>query len=106
MADRDALDGLPARAKALLRKRAQPKWIAPMLATLTDERFSRAGWLFEPKWDGERCLAFRGARELRLFSRNRKSLTGKYPEIVRAFQRQKSECFIADGEIVTFKNGR
>jgi hypothetical protein len=29
------------------------------LATLTDEVFSRQGWLFEPKWDGERCLAFR-----------------------------------------------
>jgi ATP-dependent DNA ligase len=29
-----------------------------MLATLTKERFSRAGWLFEPKLDGERCLAF------------------------------------------------
>jgi len=105
VADHNPFDRLPAEAKGRLRKRSLPKWIAPMLATLTDERFSRAGWLFEPKWDGERCLAFRGARELRLFSRNRKSLTGKYPEIVRAFQRQKSECFIADGEIVTFKNG-
>jgi len=28
-----------------------------MLATLTAERFSREGWLFEPKFDGERCLA-------------------------------------------------
>jgi hypothetical protein len=35
-----------------------------MLATLTDERFSREGWLFEPKWDGERCLAFRRGRNL------------------------------------------
>ena len=25
-----------------------------MMATLTDERFSQQGWLFEPKWDGER----------------------------------------------------
>ena len=43
-------------------------WIAPMLATLTDERFSRQGWLFEPKWDGERCLAFRRGGDVRLFS--------------------------------------
>jgi bifunctional non-homologous end joining protein LigD len=49
MSGRDLLDGLPADAKARLRKRAQPKWVAPMLSTLTDEVFSRQGWLFEPK---------------------------------------------------------
>ena len=54
MADRNPLNRLPAEAKARLRKKSQPEWIAPMLATLTDERFSRQGWLFEPKWDGER----------------------------------------------------
>ena len=59
MTSRNPLHGLPAEVKARLRKRAQPRWVAPMLATLTDERFSREGWLFEPKWDGERCLAFR-----------------------------------------------
>jgi bifunctional non-homologous end joining protein LigD len=105
MADRDALDGLSARARALLRKRAQPKWVAPMLATLTDERFSREGWLFEPKWDGERCLAFRRGRELNLFSRNRIRLNEKYPELTAAFYRQQTDSFIADGEIVTFKDG-
>src|SRR5260221_8470078 len=105
MADRDALDGLPARAKALLRKRAQPKWVAPMLATLTDERFSRVGWLFEPKWDGERCLVFRHGRTLNLFSRNRKCLNEKYPEIAAAFYNQPAASFIADGEIVAIDNG-
>ena len=59
MASRNPLDELPAEAKARLRELPQPTWVAPMLATLTDERFSREGWLFEPKWDGERCLAFR-----------------------------------------------
>jgi DNA ligase D-like protein (predicted ligase) len=76
-----------------------------MLATLTDERFSREGWLFEPKWDGERCLAFRDGSDLRLFSRNRKRLNDKYPEISKAFDRQKTNSFIADGEIVAFNDG-
>jgi DNA ligase D-like protein (predicted ligase) len=76
-----------------------------MLATLTDERFSREGWLFEPKWDGERCLAFRHGRELRLLSRNRKRLNDKYPEITAAFDQQEADSFIADGEIVTFNDG-
>jgi len=76
-----------------------------MLATLTSERFSHAAWLFEPKWDGERCLAFRRGRDLSLWSRNRQSLTEKYPEVTLAFRQQKTEWFIADGEIVTFKDG-
>jgi bifunctional non-homologous end joining protein LigD len=103
--ERNPLNGLPTEAKARLRKITQPTWVAPMLATLTDERFSREGWLFEPKWDGERCLVFRHGYELGLFSRNRKRLDEKYPEITAAFQRQKTDSFIADGEIVTFKDG-
>src|SRR3982075_2061896 len=95
-------DGLPAEAKARLRKGAQPIWVAPMLATLTDEVFSRQGWLFEPKWDGERCLAFRRGRELNLFSRNRIRLNEKYPEVVEAIYQQQTTSFIADGETVTF----
>src|ERR1700740_1613007 len=105
MAYRSALDELPPSAKARLYRRAQPPWVAPMLATLTDDRFSREGWLFEPKWDGERCLAFRHGHELNLFSRNRKRLNEKYPEIAAAFDRQKAESFIVDGEIVAFKDG-
>src|SRR6195256_5719000 len=102
MFGRNLLDGLPVDAKTRLRKRAQPKWVAPMLATLTDEVFSRQGWLFEPKWDGERCLAFRRGRELNLFSRNRVRLNEKYPEVVEAIHQQETTSFIVDGEIVTF----
>src|ERR1700751_6361856 len=105
MVDGDSLNRLPAEAKVRLRKKSQPEWIAPMLATLTGKRFSREGWLFEPKWDGERCLAFRRGRELNLFSRNRIRLNEKYPELTAAFYRQQTESFIADGEIVTFKDG-
>jgi bifunctional non-homologous end joining protein LigD len=105
MVDRNPLELLPSRAKARLVKRTQPKWVAPMLATLTDARFSQEGWLFEPKWDGERCLVFRRKRDLSLFSRNRIRLDQKYPEIVAALRRQRIDCFIADGEIVAFKDG-
>src|SRR3982075_4470859 len=105
MTRRNPLDELPAGAKIRLRKQAEPGWVAPMLATLTDERFSREGWLFEPKWDGERCLAFRSGGELNLFTRNRIRLNEKYPELTAAFHRQRTDSFIADGEIVTFKDG-
>jgi bifunctional non-homologous end joining protein LigD len=105
MSGRNALNVLPADARARLQERAQPKWIAPMLATLTDEYFSRQGWLFEPKWDGERCLAFRSGRDLNLFSRNRIRLNAKYPEVVEGIYQQKTTSFVADGEIVTLEKG-
>ena len=102
MFGRNLLGRLPADAKARPRKGAQPKWVAPMSATLTDEVFSRQGWLFEPKWDGERCLAFRRGRDLNLFSRNRIRLNAKYPEVIEAIHQQETTSFIADGEIVAF----
>src|SRR5258708_10013403 len=111
MADRqvrrhaDPLNALPAEAKARLRKRPQPEWVGPMLATLTQERFSREGWLFEPKFGGERCLAFRDGPHLRLFSRHRKLLNAKYPEVVPAFQRAKAASSIAAGQLVTIDAG-
>src|SRR5215831_19126713 len=98
-----ALDRLPAGVKKGLRSSLQPAWVAPMLATLTEERFSREGWLFEQKFDGERCLVFRRGRELSLYSRNRKRLNEKYPELVEALLLQDARNFIVDGEIVAFQ---
>src|SRR5438270_13151763 len=87
------------------RKSAMPDWLSPMLATLTEERFSREGWLFEPKLDGERCLVFGRPTKVELFSRNQKLLNAKYPELVEAFEAYKYPCFIGDGEIVAFDKG-
>jgi bifunctional non-homologous end joining protein LigD len=89
-----------------LKKKSEPKWTAPMLATLTDRRFSDEKWIYERKLDGERCLAFRKGRKIILFSRNRKQLNDTYPELVDSFLKQGAEDFIADGEIVTFEGGR
>jgi len=99
-----ALDRIPADLKKRLGKSEQPAWVTPMLATLTEERFSRQGWLFEEKFDGERCLVFRRGRDLSLFSRNRKRLNERYPELVEALLSQAPANFILDGEIVAFKS--
>ncbi len=77
-----------------------PDFIKPMLATLTETYFSSPDWLFEEKFDGERCLAFKKNGEVRLLSRNDKLMNDNYPEIVRALTKQKSDNFIIDGEIV------
>ena len=76
-----------------------------MLATLSAQPFSRKGWLFEPKFDGERCLALRCGADIQLLSRNQKRLNDRYPELVAAFSSQKAQRFSVDGEIVTFEDG-
>lgn len=96
---------LPPAVRKRVRKRAQPEWFQPMLATLVDRPFSREGWIFEPKLDGERCLTFASGGNARLLSRNRKLLNESYPELVEPLARQPARSYIVDGEIVAFKGG-
>ncbi|MGB8622207.1 MAG: non-homologous end-joining DNA ligase [Paracoccaceae bacterium] len=88
--------------RARLKQAEQPDWTAPMLATLTDRRFSDPGWIYERKLDGERALAFRKGDRLRLVTRNRKEIGATYPELIEALERQDCDDFIVDGEIVAF----
>jgi bifunctional non-homologous end joining protein LigD len=84
----------------------QPDWIDPMLATLTQRRFSSPDWIFERKLDGERCLAFRRGAEVHLLSRNRHRLDGTYPELVDGLRAQSDHDVVVDGEVVAFEEGR
>jgi DNA ligase D-like protein (predicted ligase) len=74
----------------------------PMLATLTDRRFSDPDWIFERKLDGVRALVVRDGGRPQLFSRNNKNMDRAYPELVEALDRQPETRFVADGEIVAF----
>jgi DNA ligase D-like protein (predicted ligase) len=85
-----------------IRRRAVPDWTEPMLATLTDKRFSRSDWIYERKLDGERCLAFRRGAQTRLRSRNRKDLADTYPELLEALRQHLPQHSVVDGEIVAF----
>ena len=84
----------------------QPGWVDPELATLTQDRFSDPGWMFERKLDGERCLAFRAGSQVRLMTRNQKEATSTYPEVTEALAVQRASDFIIDGEIVAFDGGQ
>jgi ATP-dependent DNA ligase len=57
------------------------------------------GLLFEPKWDGFRCLVFRDGDEVELTSRNTKPLTRYFPELVEAVKAQLPERCVLDGEV-------
>lgn len=77
--------------------------LSPMLATLRPQPFSGEGWLFERKFDGERCLAYRRGEEVRLLSRRHQRLNETYPELVAALRQQQVDDFIVDGEVVAFE---
>lgn len=99
----DPISKLPEGIRERARKRPQPAWIAPMLATLVAKPFSDENWIFEPKLDGERCLTFRSGKNSRLMSRYQKVLNNTYPELVSPLDDQPAENYIADGEVVAFK---
>ena len=100
------IDRLPDEVRAALRDEPVPAWQAPMLATLTEKRFSDPNWIFERKLDGVRCLAFRDGERVRLLSRNRQPLDGTYPELVDALAAQQTSQFVVDGEVVAFEGRR
>ena len=63
-------------------------------------------WQFEPKWDGFRCLAFKGAAEVELMGKSGTSLSRFFPEVVATLRDVPFERFIVDGELIIELNGR
>jgi bifunctional non-homologous end joining protein LigD len=82
------------------RRRLDRDALRPMLASTGEEAFSRAGWLFELKYDGVRTLAVKEDGRVRLLARTGGDRSRLYPEIVRALERLPLESFAIDGEIV------
>src|SRR3954449_4721861 len=69
-----------------------PQLARPAKAVPTGER-----WVYEPKWDGYRCIAFVDGDESFLQSRNGKTLSRYFPELTFPTGR-----YVLDGEIVVF----
>ena len=55
--------------------------IEPQLAKTATEFPSEGAWLYEPKWDGFRVIAFVDGDEVFLQSRNGKPLDRYFPEL-------------------------
>ncbi len=72
--------------------------VAPMLAKSAPAIPAHA--MYEPKWDGFRCIVFRDGDEVELGSRGEKPLTRYFPEVVAAVKAQLPERCVVDGEIV------
>lgn len=97
------LDGASAAA---LRPAGDAGWCQPMLATLTDRRFSSQAWLYERKLDGMRAVITRDGGPPHLWSRTEKPLDTSFPELVEALTDSTPQRFVADGEIVAFEQSR
>ena len=74
--------------------------VKPMLAKAATKLPTGDGLLYEPKWDGFRCIVFRDGDEVELGSRNERPLTRYFPEVVEAVKQHLPERCVVDGEIV------
>jgi ATP-dependent DNA ligase len=71
-----------------------------MEALLAAELPEGAGWQYEPKWDGFRCLARRDGAEITLTSKSGKPLGRYFPEVDEILAEVKEKHFLLDGELV------
>ena len=76
-----------------------------MTAESSDEPFSRAGWIFEIKYDGYRLLAESSGGAAALVSRNGNDLTATFPEVARALRGLPYRSLVMDGEVVVEDRG-
>jgi ATP-dependent DNA ligase len=72
----------------------------PMEAKLVGSLPSGPEWLYEPKFDGFRCLAFceDGAVDLR--SKSGQPFNRYFPEVVASLEKLRAKRFVLDGELV------
>jgi ATP-dependent DNA ligase len=73
--------------------------IAPMEARLVDSLPHGPGWIYEPKWDGFRCIAYRDGEAVTLVSKSGKPLGRYFPEIIAMLETLPEHRFILDGEL-------
>jgi bifunctional non-homologous end joining protein LigD len=77
-----------------------PEEILPMLAETGGQPKTEAGWVYEPKLDGYRVIAFIEHGTVYLQSRRGIDLTALFPEVVKDLAAQAVESMVLDGEIV------
>jgi ATP-dependent DNA ligase len=81
-----------------------PRWLVPMAATLTQERFTGPDWVFERKYDGIRLLAFKNGSDVRLLSRNQ--LPQSLPALARIIAELPVDELVLDGEVTWDGSGQ
>jgi ATP-dependent DNA ligase len=80
--------------------------LPPMEAVSVDSPPVGAGWQYEPKWDGFRCLAFRDGDDIFLQSKSGQPLARYFPDLLQSLRTLRARQFVLDGEIVIPIAGR
>lgn len=80
--------------------------LARAIAKMPRGDASHGSLLFEPKWDGYRCVAVRDDRGVTLWSRQGKQLSGYFPELCSAIVSAVPPGCVIDGEAVIWTQGR
>jgi len=80
---------------------ALPASLAPMHAELGDAPFDHADWMWEPKLDGYRALAFISDKGVELKSRRGLKLDA-FPRLNAELAKQAVNAMVLDGELVAF----
>jgi bifunctional non-homologous end joining protein LigD len=79
-----------------------PQKLEPMHAEIGTSAFNRPDWMWEPKLDGYRVLAFIDGKTVKLRSRRGLELSPSFPRLTDELTRQVAGAMILDGEIVAF----
>lgn len=82
---------------------AMPATLAPMQAEPGDAPFDHPDWMWEPKLDGYRALAFIRDGSVTLRSRRGLDLAPDFPRLAAELGKQAVNAMVLDGEIVAFE---
>ncbi|MGB7050579.1 MAG: non-homologous end-joining DNA ligase [Acidimicrobiales bacterium] len=82
-----------------------PESLAPMLATTGTLPTTGEGWAFEFKWDGIRAILAVDGGRVRASSRNRRDITGSYPELRALGEAVGADQLLLDSELVVVDDG-
>jgi ATP-dependent DNA ligase len=74
-----------------------------MLAAPTDRLPVGGGWVYEPKWDGFRTIAFCLPDRVHLQSRSGRNLTAYFPDVARLLRRTLPINTVLDGVMWSVK---
>ena len=80
----------------------------PMLASVGQELPTSGEWIYEPKYDGIRILAYADGPDVSLVSRNALDKSRQFPEVaeaIRELAKRRRKALVLDGEIVALHHG-
>jgi ATP-dependent DNA ligase len=78
----------------------------PMEAKPVGDLPKGENWLYEPKWDGFRCLVYRDGKSVSLRSKRQLPFNRYFPELVAGILSIPAKKFVIDGEIVVETGGK